>query len=575
MGLSLYPHQEEGVSWIVDGPLSLLLCDEQGLGKTIQALEAARRFGFPILAVTTPASQDVWARECARWYPELVPWQCGKAEHLRWPARGELVAVTYPHLSLAQSAESSVSIPKRRTPEERSLMGARARGCGRLLRGPKQPTMLVLDEVHWAKGNSARAVLCSSLRDLAVRSGGGALGLTGTPMRTSPMDLWGILDVMGLCEDVFPETPPREDDPEDEGVSSFQHFVDHFGGRLTEWRSAPEERRHLLKSHGLAKLTPRQAGFLDDKARSGAQAAALAGVTTGLVTEWRSLSARLERRKSKRAGKRWDWPKHPPGGSAMRRLAPFVLRREKKDVLPDLPPKTYRVRWVKTSADLTVAGDLDKVAKMLSERSGIERPEQLTDPGQVAGLLKILEQEHLFSLLREVARAKFDAVLDLVEEAEAANERLVVYSYFKTGLGVGRKGEPNHPDVLTKRRGWASIVGGKSGAAEKRRRDRAVKSFVEGRSSARCFALTSAAAEGITLVPNEGVDPCTRFVRVSAGLDAAGEDQVEDRLHRIGQGFPVLVEDLVLTHPAEVWLYNLLATKAVRTRESLSLDNLG
>lgn len=64
---TLYPHQAAGVEWLAAHPRALL-ADEQGLGKTAQAILAADRVGARTLMVVAPAAvTHNWRRELRTW----------------------------------------------------------------------------------------------------------------------------------------------------------------------------------------------------------------------------------------------------------------------------------------------------------------------------------------------------------------------------------------------------------------------------------------------------------------------------------------------------------------------------
>ncbi|NYG56714.1 DEAD/DEAH box helicase [Nocardioides perillae] len=70
-GLELMPHQGRLVAAAEDGHRSFLLADEPGLGKTAQALLAARAAdAYPLLVVVPNVVKTNWAREAQRWTPE-------------------------------------------------------------------------------------------------------------------------------------------------------------------------------------------------------------------------------------------------------------------------------------------------------------------------------------------------------------------------------------------------------------------------------------------------------------------------------------------------------------------------
>lgn len=72
----LFPHQRAGVKFLATAKRALL-ADEPGLGKTAQAIRALKEIeeqgdeAFPALIVCPNTLKKNWAREFARWYPEV------------------------------------------------------------------------------------------------------------------------------------------------------------------------------------------------------------------------------------------------------------------------------------------------------------------------------------------------------------------------------------------------------------------------------------------------------------------------------------------------------------------------
>jgi hypothetical protein len=69
-GLELMPYQARVVTAAADGHRTFLLADEPGLGKTAEALLAARAANaYPLLCVVPSVVKTNWAREADRWTP--------------------------------------------------------------------------------------------------------------------------------------------------------------------------------------------------------------------------------------------------------------------------------------------------------------------------------------------------------------------------------------------------------------------------------------------------------------------------------------------------------------------------
>jgi SWI/SNF-related matrix-associated actin-dependent regulator 1 of chromatin subfamily A len=170
--LALYPHQREGVEFLVRRQRAIL-GDDMGLGKTRQAITALLS-GAPegVFLVICPASLKLnWAREIRQVDPEArieVLGAAGPAE-----TKPQWVIVNYDLLS---------------------------RNSGRL--GQIPWTGVVVDEAHFIKNTSQRA--SHVLKLLGVAAAGASdhvprfvFLLTGTPMPNRPRDLFNLLRAVG------------------------------------------------------------------------------------------------------------------------------------------------------------------------------------------------------------------------------------------------------------------------------------------------------------------------------------------------------------------------------------------
>ncbi len=194
MGLTLYPFQARGTSWLAPR-FSALLADEQGCGKTIQALTALpsgdERKG--VLVVCPAVAKGTWLKETRKWRPDLIPSALSGRNSFRWPRPGELLVTNFDIL-----------------PEESALPGLADEGI-----------TLIADEAHKLKNYSAaRTKRFRAVREAVVNKKGRCWGLTGTPLMNEPPELWGVLSSLGLAQECF---------------GSFRQFAEMFGPRKTKW----------------------------------------------------------------------------------------------------------------------------------------------------------------------------------------------------------------------------------------------------------------------------------------------------------------------------------------------------
>jgi superfamily II DNA or RNA helicase len=162
----LRPYQKEGVFWmrfLSRNSLGGILADEMGLGKTLQTLAFIRPLTGPSLVVCPSSLLFNWAREAARFVPEL------KVLRIDGPARVSLFRLI-PESNLVLT---SYPILRRDIGQFRSFDFA----------------SVILDEAtHIKNPDTQNAQAAISLR------GRHRFVLTGTPVENSVRDLWSILN---------------------------------------------------------------------------------------------------------------------------------------------------------------------------------------------------------------------------------------------------------------------------------------------------------------------------------------------------------------------------------------------
>ncbi len=209
LGGTLEPFQWAGVRYVLDRRRAFL-ADEQGLGKTVEALAAIEADdAFPALVVCPASLKLNWEREAARWLPHRsVAVVEGRVAA---PPRAEILVLNYELV-----------------PTQREALALR------------RPRALVLDESHYVKNPQAkrtRAVrrLAEGLPRDALR-----LALTGTPVLNHAEELISQLRVLGRLED----------------FGSGARFKQQFRGPLTEERLHWHLRRRCFVRRRKAEVLP-------------------------------------------------------------------------------------------------------------------------------------------------------------------------------------------------------------------------------------------------------------------------------------------------------------------------------
>jgi SWI/SNF-related matrix-associated actin-dependent regulator of chromatin subfamily A-like protein 1 len=173
-GLSgeLKPFQRAGVSYLL-AQRRAFLADEQGLGKTIEALATIEAAGAYPAIVVCPASLKLnWLRELRRWLPER------SFQTLTGNGRGEEVPM----------ADVTIVNYDILAPRLQELLAL-------------GPQALILDESHYCKNAAAKRTQAVQRLSAEMDRDSIVLALTGTPVVNRPAELISQLRILGRLED--------------------------------------------------------------------------------------------------------------------------------------------------------------------------------------------------------------------------------------------------------------------------------------------------------------------------------------------------------------------------------------
>jgi superfamily II DNA or RNA helicase len=243
-------------------------------------------------------------------------------------------------------------------------------------------------------------------------------------------------------------------------------------------------------------------------------------------------------------------------------VRPFLLRRTKDDVLPDLPPK-IEVDRVVTLHDsdkrmydalahtlrASVARDIEKRGmgqSSLSVFTALTRLRQMAcDPRLVDASLGVTAGAG--------PSAKRGAFLDLVRELVAEGRRALVFSQFVQLLTLWRR------DLDAEEIAYEYLDGSTT------RRDEAIARFQDGTAPLFLISLKAGGA-GLNLTAADTVIHCDPW------WNPAVEDQATDRAHRIGQAKQVTVVRLIARGTIEEKILSLKAKKRELTKAVIGDD---
>ena len=170
LGGELAPYQWAGVRYVLEARRAFL-ADEQGLGKTVEALAALEADGaFPAVVVCPAALKLVWQREAERWLPgRSIAIVAGRGGHT---PQADIVVLNYEIVAAHREALAA-----------------------------RRPRALIVDESHYCKNPQAKRTQAVRRLAAAVPDDGLRLALTGTPVLNHAEELIAQLRVIGRLED--------------------------------------------------------------------------------------------------------------------------------------------------------------------------------------------------------------------------------------------------------------------------------------------------------------------------------------------------------------------------------------
>ncbi|MCK8816278.1 SNF2-related protein [Natroniella sulfidigena] len=232
-----------------------------------------------------------------------------------------------------------------------------------------------------------------------------------------------------------------------------------------------------------------------------------------------------------------------------KRIAPFILRRRKEEVLADLPDKlinihpvemtkvqedSYRMILEQVKTDLTA-----QIEERGFNRSRINILAALTKLRQICNHPSLILEESE----QQLSSAKLDALLEIVQAAIAGGHKIVVFSQFVKMLKIIRQGFEKQEIPFTYLDGSTR---NRMERVEKFNADDQLKVF-----------LISLKAGGTGL----NLTSANIVIHVDPWWNPMVERQATDRTHRIGQTKQVTVYKLITTGTVEEKMLKLQQRK--------------
>lgn len=241
-----------------------------------------------------------------------------------------------------------------------------------------------------------------------------------------------------------------------------------------------------------------------------------------------------------------EWGDHPAPAAA-KLLQRVSLRRIRKEVLPDLPTKTYRNLSVNGLDATTRRACGAALAAVEAAGIDLDNAEKVSEFFASRGP----SFEEMSEARKALATAKIPHLLQVVAQHEEVGEPLIVFSAHRAPI-----------DALADRDGWAVITGSTANDERTRIED----DFQAGRLKGVAGTI-QAMGTAVTLTY------ASQMVFVDLGWTPALNAQAEDRACRIGQTRGVVVTRLVAQHRLDEMVTATLAAKQVLIDRSVEASS--
>jgi superfamily II DNA or RNA helicase len=244
----------------------------------------------------------------------------------------------------------------------------------------------------------------------------------------------------------------------------------------------------------------------------------------------------------------------------VRRIRPFILRRTKDQVAPELPPKTEILRPVELAGSQREL--YETVRASVHERVRAEIAARGIAQSHIVVLDALLKLRQICCdprLLKvDAARhvkesAKLQLLIEMLQELLPEGRRVLIFSQFTSMLDL------IEPELAKLDIAHVKLTG------QTRDRERPVKAFQSGKVPLFLISL-KAGGTGLNLTAADTV------IHYDPWWNPAVENQASGRAHRIGQDKPVFVYKLIVSGSVEEKIASLQASKAALARGVLEND---
>lgn len=209
LGGTLEPFQHAGVRYLLKRRRSFL-ADEQGLGKTVQALAALEVDGaFPAVIVCPAGMKLTWQREAAKWLPHRSVAVLHGRTAEQWIPRVEREAALAAAAAAGEPARKPnpwakpLDVSGFAEPHEAEIIVCNYEIVEAHLDalGERAPRAVVYDESHYCKQPTTKRTKAAMKLSKLVPADGLRFALTGTPVLNQPKELTAQLRLIDRLKD--------------------------------------------------------------------------------------------------------------------------------------------------------------------------------------------------------------------------------------------------------------------------------------------------------------------------------------------------------------------------------------
>jgi len=226
-------------------------------------------------------------------------------------------------------------------------------------------------------------------------------------------------------------------------------------------------------------------------------------------------------------------------------LEPIMIRRTKKEVLPDLPEKTYQNIYVELELEqrrIYKEMKKDFIAKL-------NENEEIKASAVIAQIIRLKQIAIHPSLLlddydKNLPSKKLETLFEIIEDTD---KKIVVFSQFARAIKIIEE------ELKIRKIGYAKIVG----EVKSEQREKEIERFQNNESCRIFIGTIQAGGQGITLTAADTV------IFLDPYWVEKIEEQAVDRLHRLGQKNNVTVIRLIAKNTIEEYVLSVLKKKKV------------